>query len=354
MKSLYIMGTPGSGKTVVALGLAQKLEQEGHKVAYFKPVANGRKITGMVDPDAVLMKEVLGMKAPLEQIAPFSASPFYLSAQAVLKDSPDMVAEAFARVSEGADMVLVEGTLSVEILGSNGLDCISLAKRFGSNALLVLKVENDYSLDHALFLNRHLKLEDVSVTGTLFNNVPRPLLAKTDGVYRPVMEQAGYKTLGVFPTRPEIAPPTVAEYHNVLGGEILAAHDRLNLLVEDVIIGAMTMASALTYLRRASNKAVILGGDRADLALAALETSTSVLILTGGLYPDVKLVSRAEEKKVPIILVHYDTYTTIEKINQVSRHIQPGDKESILLALENIDMYCDWQYIVENIEMNAV
>ena len=78
----------------------------------------------------------------------------------------------------------------------------------------------------------------------------------------------------------------MAEFYDILGGEILAAHDHLHLPVEDVVIGAMTTAGALTYLRRAANKAVILGGDRADLALAALETSTSVLILTGGLYPD--------------------------------------------------------------------
>ncbi|BAF59689.1 MAG: phosphotransacetylase family protein [Pelotomaculum sp.] len=349
MKSLYIMGTPGSGKTVVALGLAQKLQQEGYKVGYFKPVAEGRKISGSADMDAVLMKEVLGLKAPLEKIAPVPASPFYLSAQSALKDAQTRIMDAYEEISNDTDVVLIDGALSIDILSSHGLDCISLARKTGAFALLVLKVENDYSLDNAIFLNRHLLLEGVPVIGTIFSNVPRPLYAKTDGVYRPILEQAGCKTLGVFPTRPEIAAPTVGEYYNVLGGEILTGHDRLNLLVEDVIIGAMTMASALTYLRRAANKAVILGGDRADLALAALETSTSVLILTGGLYPDVKVIARAEEMKVPVILVHYDTYTTIEKLGQVSRHIQPSDRESIRAALENIVDYCDWKYILSKL-----
>ncbi|HOV78975.1 MAG TPA: phosphotransacetylase family protein [Bacillota bacterium] len=349
MKSLYIMGTPSSGKTVVALGLAQKLRQEGLKVGYFKPIADGRKLDGKTDMDAVLMKEVLGLAAPLDKIAPAMAGPFYLSAQAALKDAVENIEEAFVEVSKGADIVIVDGALSIDILGSFGLDCVSLSKKIGSSALLVLKVENDYSLDNAIFLNRHLALEGIPVLGTIFSNVPRPLYSKTEGVYRPILEKAGYKTLGVFPTRPEIAAPTVGEYYEMLGGEVLAAHDRMNLLVEDVVVGAMTMASALTYLRRAANKAVVLGGDRADLALAALETSTSVLILTGGLYPDVKVVARAEEMKVPVILVHYDTYTTIEKIGQVSRHIKPSDKESIGVALENIVSYCDWQYILKNI-----
>lgn len=348
MKSLYIMGTPGSGKTVAALGLAQKLQQEGYKVGYFKPVSNnGRKIAGTVDPDPILMKEILGLNAPLENIAPVVTSSFYLSAQENLKDAFSTIKEAYDAVAEGTDIMLIDGGLSMDILSSCGIDCISLAKKMEASALLVLKAENDYSLDYAMFLNRYLALEGIPVTGTIFSNVPRPLYAKTDGIYRPILEQSGYKTLGVFPTRPEISAPTVGEYYDVLGGEILAAHEGLNQLVEDLIVGAMTMASALTYLRRAANKAVILGGDRADLALAALETNTSVLILTGGLYPDVKVIAQAEEKKVPVILVHYDTYTTIEKLAQVSRHIKPTDKESIKVALEIIENYCDWQSLID-------
>ncbi len=349
MKSLYIMGTPGSGKTVVALGLAQKLQQEGYTVGYFKPVSSRRKLPGNADMDSVLMKEVLGLKAPLERIAPVSASPFYLSTQSLLKDAPVLIRDSFDEIARDVDIILVDGALSLDILGSCGLDCVTLAKTLGSCALLVIKVENDYSLDKAIYLNRHLALEGIPVVGNLFSNVPRPLYSKTDGVYRPILENAGYKTLGVFPSRPEIAAPTVAEFYDILGGEILAAHEKLDLLVEDVVIGAMTTAGALTYLRRTANKAVILGGDRADLALAALETSTSVLILTGGLYPDVKVLARAEEMKVPVILVHYDTYTTIEKLALVSRHIQPHDQESIRAALENIERYCDWASILKSL-----
>ena len=245
MKSLYIMGTPGSGKTVVALGLAQKLQQEGYRVGYFKPVASVRKLPGSGDMDSVLMKKVLNLKAPLEIIAPVSAGPFYLSTQTVMKDALARIRDAL-RDFPGADLVIIDGALSMDILGSCGLDCVTLAKTLGSCALLVLKVENDYSLDNALFLNRHLALEGVPVAGNIFSNVPRPLHAKTDGVYRPILEKAGYKTLGVFPSRLEIAYPTVAEFYDVLGGEILAAHEHLNLPVEDVV-GAMTIAGALTY-----------------------------------------------------------------------------------------------------------
>lgn len=49
-------------------------------------------------------------------------------------------------------------------------------------------------------------------------------------------------------------------------------------MVEHLMIGAMDVDSALTYFRRKPNKAVITGGDRPDIQLAALETSTKCTI----------------------------------------------------------------------------
>jgi BioD-like phosphotransacetylase family protein len=78
----------------------------------------------------------------------------------------------------------------------------------------------------------------------------------------------------------------------------------------------MSVDSALTYFRRKPNKAVITGGDRPDIQLAALETSTKCLILTGNLHPSPIILGRAEEVGVPMILVKQDTLTTVEIIEQ--------------------------------------
>ena len=52
----------------------------------------------------------------------------------------------------------------------------------------------------------------------------------------------------------------------------------------------MTLESSLRYFRRSVNKAVMLGGGRTDLAIAALDTGASLLVLTGRIYPDVKFL----------------------------------------------------------------
>lgn len=347
MKSLYLIGTPGSGKTAVALGLALKLRKEGHNPGYYKPVGTTQGVLSRYDDDGVLMQKVLGMEEDLDTIVPFTIGNFYISGHNDPDRCRERIRECYSRIAEKYSAVIIDGTSFPWVMASFGLDAISLAKDMKAGVLCTMQVSNDFDFDEVLFFNRYAENSGVQVVGTVFNNVPRQMLAKTEGVYANVLTDFGYAFLGAVPSRREIFSPTVAEYQNVLGGEVLTGEDRLDLLVEDVLIGAMTIESALDNLRRALNKAVIIGGDRSDYAMAALETSTSVLILTGGLYPHINVITRAEEKGVPIILVHYDTVTTVEKISEVTRRIRPQDSKAINMALDNIERYCKWETIAK-------
>jgi len=349
VKSLFIMGTPASGKTAASVGLALRFQQEGYRVNYFKPVGITGGTSRDEDEDGVLMKSVLRMDHSLKDIVPYTVGPSYLSGNRNCVSLQEIIS-AYRRVSEGSDIVIVGGASFPHIMGCVGLDSITLAREFKSTAVFLIHIENDFSLDNAIFINSYLECRGIPIAGNIFNNVPRALLAKTQGVYQAVIEEKGYRSLGVVPRRPEIASPTVAEYFEALGGEVLSGKENMDRLVEDVLVGAMTIESALGYLRRAPNKAVITGGDRADIALAALETSTSALILTGGLYPDVKVIARAIEREVPVLLVHYDTYTTLERCAEISRRLRPTDRRSIELAQENIDKYIDWKGILKTLK----
>ncbi len=350
MKSLYLIGTPGSGKTAVALGLAQKLRQEGFNPGYFKPVGSTAGVLQQRDEDGVLMKTVLKMSEDLDAIVPLTAGNFYVSGYREPQECRDQVFSSYRLIAGKYDPVIIDGTSFPWVMASFGLDAVSIADEVGAGILCTMRIRNDFNFDETLFFNRYIRCKGLNLVGNIFNNIPRPMLAKTQGEYANLLESSGFRWLGAIPRRREIHAPTVAEYYDVLGGEILAAGEKLDLLVEDVLIGAMTIDSALDHLRRGLNKAVIIGGDRADYALAALETSTSVLILTGGLYPHLSVITRAKEKGVPVILVHYDTVTTIERISEVARRIRPGDEKAIALALENIEQYCDWQKIIELLE----
>ena len=68
--------------------------------------------------------------------------------------------------------------------------------------------------------------------------------------------------------------------------------------------------------RKQTNKAVITSGDRADIQLAALETSTTCLILTGNLRPSPLIVKQADEFDVAVLLVRSNTLETVEAVER--------------------------------------
>ncbi|MBS4032439.1 MAG: phosphotransacetylase family protein [Clostridiales bacterium] len=351
MKSLFISGMAGSGKTAIALGLALKLQEQGKNIGYFKPLSSAKGPGSRTDEDILLFKQVLSLTQKEELLAPVKTGPYYLSVGA-RRDPAELtkkIQSAFEEIAAAADVVIIDGYLSPYSAAGKGLDSIRLAKMFNSAMIYVARVDDDHSLDKMISYNEYFKLAGVNLLGSIFNNVERTLLDKTRGIYAPILEEFNHTLLGIIPKKPEIAAPTVREYFEALGGELLTGEIGMDGLVEDVLVGSMTIESALGYLRRAPNKAVITGGDRSDMAVTALETSTSVLILTGGLYPDVGVLARAIEKKVPVILVHYDTFTTIERLHEVTRRIHPGDEQGIEIAKSNINDHCRWQSILDYI-----
>ena len=348
MKSIYFCGTSGSGKTAVALGLALKLRDSGLKISYFKPLGSVRSAGKEADDDVLLFSRVFSLPHESAVLSPLSISPYYQSGAGKGDPAPlaERIRRAFALVSQNCDAVIIEGAASLHHGASLGLDAAGLCRMLDCPLVYLNRPEDDYSLDQTMFYNNYLQMANVRVLGTVFSNVERTLLDKARGVYAPLLEARGYRLLGIIPQRPEIAAPTVAEFYEALGGELLAGEDYLHRPVEDTVVGSMTIEGALKYLRRAPNKAVITGGDRSDMALTALESGTSVLILTGGLYPDVSVLSRASEKKVPVILVPFDTFTTIDKLHDISRRLRPSDEQGIRLAGDNVEQYCQWQLLL--------
>ncbi|HOL17940.1 MAG TPA: phosphotransacetylase family protein [Bacillota bacterium] len=352
MKTIYFSGKAGAGKTASALGIALKLQEKDYKVSYFKPLGFQRGAVKKDDADVFLMREVLKLPFSSEIISPLAVNPHYLTGHFFQgkENLPGKIKEAYTRCSEGYDVLLVDGGVFPFAGRNQGLDDFSLAEQWQAGVIYVLKPEDDFDLDRGLLYLDLLSCRKVQVIGCIFNNVSRAQWEKTRTVYKPLLEKKGIPVLGAIPRKTEIAAPTVAEFYEVLQGEILAAPDQMNRLVEEVVIGTMTTESALSYLRRAPNKALITGGDRSDMAMTALETSTSVIIFTGGLYPDVHVLSRAEEKGVPVILVHTDTYTTVENLHSIYRSIHPQNAEAIRMIKENVDKYVNLQPVFDYLQ----
>ena len=140
---------------------------------------------------------------------------------------------------------------------------------------------------------------------------------------------------------------SVKEISELLGGQIICAEDKVNELVETFMVGAMGQEQALKFFRRKANKAVITGGDRADVQLAALETSTKCLILTGNFQPSTIVLGRAEELGVPMILVNFDTLTAVEKVGEIIGRVRFHEIKKIDKMVEVVRKYVDIDRLLE-------
>ncbi|NIV40048.1 MAG: hypothetical protein GWN58_64790, partial [Anaerolineae bacterium] len=195
-----------------------------------------------------------------------------------------------------------------------GLPTIEVARTLGASALVVVKYNDDLQiLDDAL--TARTRLGDMLV-GVVLNGIPRQRMPFVQETVKPGLEARGVPVLAVLPQERLLLSVSVGDLTKFLSGRVLCCQDKMDELVEHLMVGAMSVDSALSYFRRKPNKAVITGGDRPDIQLAALETSTKCVILTGNLQPSPIILGRAEEVGVPMILVRQDTLTAVEVIER--------------------------------------
>ncbi len=350
--SLYVCSTSGfCGKSVVSLGLALALRDKGFKVGYLKPVGweMGRGAGGeKIDRDAELMAHVLEVKLPMENVVPIIFGSRFLEENE--KVDPRLYEEkilaAYGKAAEDRDLMVLEGTSTLGVGGSMGLDPISLSKKLGSRIVMVSRHQSDVTIDTDIWVKGAIDALGGSFAGQILNQVHRRDVERVRRFTLPTFRKCGVELLGIVPEEVELMAPTVREICERIKCEVLVGEDKLDNLVEEILVGAMSPESSLTYFRRSFKKAVVTGGDRVDVQLAALETDLSALILTGNIYPDAKILSRAEDLRIPVLLVPWDTYTTVRALSHVAGRINPQDERKIKMAKKLVEDNLDWSKVL--------
>jgi BioD-like phosphotransacetylase family protein len=100
MRTLFIGSTVGnSGKTMITIGLAPALQDNGYKVGFFKPLGKQPTTVGgkVVDADAQFLKEALHLAEPLEQICPVVVTQdlFFRALRGEVTDARSRIQKAF-------------------------------------------------------------------------------------------------------------------------------------------------------------------------------------------------------------------------------------------------------------------
>jgi BioD-like phosphotransacetylase family protein len=346
MKSLYITSVEKySGKTALCLALGKIYQERGLKVGYLKPFSLhpwriGDKIA---DEDAAFVIDILGINAKPWEMAPVVLTSEmlrdYLTANETVDFMP-LVLEAAKSLEDRKDFLLLEGGGSLREGYVIDLPTPDVARELGSAIIVVVKYTDDITLLDDVLVAK-LRLPN-SLTGVVINRVPKHALSFVNNLAVPFLEKKGVPVLGVLPDDDALAALSVGEIVDVLHAEVLTSCYDPEALVEALMVGAMTEDSALRRFRKQPNKAVITGGDRTDIQLAAMETSTTCLILTGNLHPSNLIIKQAENMCVPILLVPNNTMETIEALDRVFGKTRLGQKEKLdkfmRFVKENFDL----------------
>ncbi|MFW9899063.1 MAG: DRTGG domain-containing protein [Candidatus Thorarchaeota archaeon] len=340
------------GKSLLSIGIMQKLQNMGKKVAYFKPIGIPKgAYSSKSDPDVgFILSTIFITSKPYEIVSPVSIPDCYyvdlIDANQKIEHL-NKIKSAYAEISAEMEYVIIEGAPSIRKFIRVGLDDVSIAQSVGINDLIYISIESsDKCIDNLFFTKNYFDYRHINFKGVIFNKIDFDYIARIEELEENHIRRYNIPVIGKIEKSVELFSPRVSEIIEVIGGEFIndAAESGLDNRIETYIIGAMNPQAALKYLRQVKKAAVVTGGDRVDLALAALNQGVSCLILTGYIQPDLSVITAANEKNIPIILSPSDTYTTIRNMERLKPGIQ---KDEIHLVLDFVDKFINWDLLLK-------
>jgi BioD-like phosphotransacetylase family protein len=349
MKSIYITSVgPHSGKTAIILALGKQLQEKNLKVGYFKPLSFQPWRIGdkLADEDSAFVKEVLKLQTEPWELSPVVVTPDFLNERLQTESSDDlldMVVKKSKTAAKGVDVMLFEGGGSLRDGYVVGMPPHKVAEKLDTKVLAIVRFRH---LVHLLddTLAAQTRLGD-TLGGVLINRVPADAMDFVTSRAIPYLESKGIPVFGVLPETRTLEALTTQELRNVLDAELLTESYNPEALIESLMVGAMTADSALHRFRKQTNKAVITGGDRSDIQLAALETSTNALVLTGNLHPSPLVVKQAEDLGVAVFLVPGSTIETVESIERIFGKTRMGQIAKLEKFESLVDQFIDLEKV---------
>ena len=362
MSKTFLIGScePFSGKSALVLGLARNLIASNHLVRFGKPLATSLElnvsdkgdIQDMIDDDVRFVGETLQLSA--ENLIP---SIQFLAASTATKRIQENISDPGIKLNEFKKLLNSGEVINIlEAAGSlhegllYGLSLSQLAKGLNAKVLLAHFWQDSRSVEALLEAKNQL---GDHLCGVVLNAVNPDQLKDIMENIVPSLKSLGLDVFGVMPRSPLLRSVTVEELVRRLDARVICCSDRLELMVETLSIGAMSVNSAMEFFRKRRNMAVVTGADRTDIQLAALEASTQCLILTGAGEPLPQLINRSEELDVPLLKVDRDTLSTVEVIEQAFGHVRLHETVKATYAFRLVQEHCDLDRIFKTLGISS-
>lgn len=350
-KALYISTTePGSGKSIIALGLFNMLLGKGAKVGYFRPIigdANSDNTDNHIDT----IRSFFNLDFKPEEAYAFTRNDVTVKRnEGKIDEILDVIIKKYKAIEAKNDFVIVEGTDFSNESYAFELDAnVLIAKNLGIPVLIVGHADDKTTEECIGSLHMaydSFKDKEVEVLGIVANKTDKDKLimlkkALKRNLHRNVLIDA-------IPKIDLLANPTIKEIVQNLNAKVLFGEEYLNNQTSIFVAGAMQLRNFLTHLK--DDCFVIMPGDRADLLLATLQANISSkypkisgIVLTGGLLPEksiIKLIKGLSEV-LPIVSVDEGTFAVTNKVGAIKSQIYADNVTKIRTSIRTFEKYVD-------------
>ncbi|WP_295673568.1 phosphate acetyltransferase [uncultured Mucilaginibacter sp.] len=350
-KTIFIASAePGSGKSVVTIGLVNMLLCKTQKIGFFKPVIN-------FDPkekkDTHIQTILEYFKLPIKY-----EDSYAFTRQEALEyieresrgEMIDTIINKFKKIEESYDFTVLEGSdfTSEGVAFEFELNLL-IAKNLGSPALLVVSGENKTTAqvtNETLNFFHNFKDHEVQVLGIIVNKAQQD---QVESIKEVLSTQLPDDTiLSVITCAPGLQNPTIKDICESLHGKLLFGGDYLSNRVDNFVTGAMQLPNFLSFIKE--NVLIVTPGDRGDIIIGSLQANLSSsypkvagIVLTAGIMPEepVMRLVKGLHNIVPIISVEMGTFQASAEIGAIKPRITPDDPKKVQLAIDMFNKYVD-------------
>ncbi|MHA7305935.1 phosphate acetyltransferase [Arthrobacter sp. TMN-49] len=337
-RGIYVSATtPGSGKTLVSLGLADALHRRADRIGFFRPITAAADPEQ--DPTVAMLRRTYELSPRVCRAGMTTIEARTLMAAGRREEIDARAVEIFSEIAKDCDVVIVEGT---ELTGQDAAVEFDLNARLANNlGLPVLAVVGARGLDAAEIADavdvarKELAAEKTSLMAMMVNRAEPVAI---DAILAAIRPGGSSLPVYVIPEIAEISRPTVAEVAAALGLRQMAGRPELERDIHAIKIAAMTVGNFLNLFE--ANDLVVVPGDRADIMVATLASAFSPefpvpsgMILTGGLAPDPHVLPFLAHAPFPLFASDADTYSTARAVSEVRSEIHSGQRRKVAAAM---------------------
>ncbi|NQT90396.1 MAG: AAA family ATPase [Candidatus Omnitrophica bacterium] len=342
-KKIFIAATrQNDGKTTLSLGLMAILKQNFKNIGFIKPIGQRYLVEQgyNIDEDSYLIEETFGIKCNLKDMSPIAIEKGFTQKYIENPDKKPLekqIKDSFCKVSEGNDLVVIEGTGHAGVGSVFDMSNATVAKMLDSKVIIVSAGGIGRPIDEVMLSVPLFEKVGVEIAGVIVNKIQASKYQKIHELVKKGFKQHGLEVLGAIPYLKMLDMPTMLHMKDEFKGRFISGSDEnMYSLITNIVIATARPNTVLRHMK--DRNLIITSGDREELIKFLLKQAKKQsakkdlltgFIITCGLIPNRSVRRLLEESGIPALIVQEDTYEVITRIEEMIVKIRPGEQDKI-------------------------